>query len=34
MRDKKVDKFLTNLLKFDCYYIKNKKEIKDFNEKK
>ena len=34
MKGKKIDKFLTNLLKYDCYHIKTKSEIKDFNKKK
>lgn len=34
MNTKKVDKFLTKLLKIDCYYIKSKNEINDFNKKK
>lgn len=34
MKTKKVDKFLTKLLKFDCYNIKSKKEIYDFDKKK
>ena len=34
MKTKKVDKFLTKLLKLDCYNIKSKNEINDFNQKK
>ena len=34
MKTKKVDKFLTKLLKLDCYYIKSKNEINDFIKKK